>query len=242
MKDDTMNELGGVQLWEGGPFWAECNIGATKPEEYGYYFWWGDTVGYKYEERMESVPADGFWASLFDKRKMVMVGEWNAVNGSRKGFEFSEGNCPTYGKSVSALRSMGYLDKAGNLTAAHDAATAHLGKPWRLPTMGEFKALCDNCDTEWTQRNGVWGRLVKGRGAFSTKSIFLPAAGFGFGGGSALSRAGSYGGYWSATPDSGDSGNAWDLCFDSGNFDWDDLYRCYGQSARALCPLREFAE
>ena len=39
-------ELGGVQLWENGPYWAECNVGATKPEEYGYYFWWGDTVGY----------------------------------------------------------------------------------------------------------------------------------------------------------------------------------------------------
>lgn len=40
---------GCVQLWEGGPYWAECNVGATKPEEYGYYFWWGDTVGYARE-------------------------------------------------------------------------------------------------------------------------------------------------------------------------------------------------
>ena len=38
--------LGGVQLWDNGPYWAECNVGASKPEEYGYYFWWGDTVGY----------------------------------------------------------------------------------------------------------------------------------------------------------------------------------------------------
>ena len=34
-------QLGGVQLWENGPYWAECNVGASKPEEYGYYFWWG---------------------------------------------------------------------------------------------------------------------------------------------------------------------------------------------------------
>ena len=39
-------QLGGVQLWENGPYWAECNVGAAKPEDYGYYFWWGDTVGY----------------------------------------------------------------------------------------------------------------------------------------------------------------------------------------------------
>ena len=39
-------DFGGVQLWEGGPYWAECNVGASSPHEYGYYFWWGDTVGY----------------------------------------------------------------------------------------------------------------------------------------------------------------------------------------------------
>ena len=38
-----------VQLWDGGPYWATTNIGAEKPEDYGYYFWWGDTVGYKRE-------------------------------------------------------------------------------------------------------------------------------------------------------------------------------------------------
>ena len=37
------DDLGGVQLWENGPFWAERNVGATKPKEYGYYFWWGGT-------------------------------------------------------------------------------------------------------------------------------------------------------------------------------------------------------
>lgn len=46
---EAATPLGGVQLWEGGPYWAECNVGATKPEEYGYYFWWGDTVGYARE-------------------------------------------------------------------------------------------------------------------------------------------------------------------------------------------------
>ena len=27
----TLN-LGGVQLWENGPYWAECNVGAERPE------------------------------------------------------------------------------------------------------------------------------------------------------------------------------------------------------------------
>lgn len=31
-------EHGGIQLWEGGPYWAGTNIGAEKPEDYGHYF------------------------------------------------------------------------------------------------------------------------------------------------------------------------------------------------------------
>lgn len=35
-----------VQLWAGGPYWADRNIGASAPWKYGRYFWWGDTVGH----------------------------------------------------------------------------------------------------------------------------------------------------------------------------------------------------
>ena len=34
-----------VQLWENGPYFATCNVGANEPQGYGYFFWWGDTVG-----------------------------------------------------------------------------------------------------------------------------------------------------------------------------------------------------
>ena len=39
-----------IQLWKDGPYWAETNIGAENPWDFGYYFWWGDTVGYTHEE------------------------------------------------------------------------------------------------------------------------------------------------------------------------------------------------
>ncbi len=42
-----LDVLGGVQLWKNGPYWAECNVGASKSEEYGLYFQWGETVGHK---------------------------------------------------------------------------------------------------------------------------------------------------------------------------------------------------
>ena len=205
--------LGGVQLWENGPYWAECNVGATKPEEYGYYFWWGDTVGCKREG-----------------------GSWNAVDGSRTGFSFSSGNCPTYDKNNSQLRSEGYIDATGNLVAAYDAATAHLGAPWRMPTDAEFSALINNCDTEWTSCNGVPGQLVKGRGTCASKSIFLPAAGFVVG--ASLNYLGSNGYCWSSSSHSGSSDSAWELYFISGGFYRSSYGRYGGQSVR---PVRGFA-
>lgn len=33
-----------------GTLWATCNIGADKPEDFGKYFSWGDTIGYRLEE------------------------------------------------------------------------------------------------------------------------------------------------------------------------------------------------
>lgn len=192
---------GGVQLWEGGPYWATCNVGASKPEEYGLYFWWGDTVGH--------------------------AGDW----------AFSSANCPTSGKSISDLQSLGYIDSTGNLAPAHDAARAHWGSPWRMPTDAEFAALISNCDTQWTTRNGVSGRLVKGRGAYSSKSIFLPAAGYGYD--SYLYFLGSYGYYWSSSPSSDYSNYAWFLYFYSGNFYRYRNNRYNGQSVR---PVRGFAK
>ncbi len=43
----TKSSHDGGQLWEGGPYWADRNVGASSPEDYGLYFWWGDTVGYR---------------------------------------------------------------------------------------------------------------------------------------------------------------------------------------------------
>ena len=213
----TVEVQGPVQLWENGSYWAPCNVGATKPEECGYYFWWGDTVGYK---------------------RNASNNGWISVNDSTS-FSFSGGNCPTYGKNNSQLQSAGYIDASGNLVAAHDAATAHLGAPWRMPTDAEFSALINNCDTEWTSRNGVPGRLVKGRGAYASKSIFLPAAGYGHGYDSNLYNLGSYGYYWSSTPYSGNSSDAWFLDFGSGYFGRSSLPRAEGQSIR---PVRGFAK
>jgi uncharacterized protein (TIGR02145 family) len=150
---------------------------------------------------------------------------------------FSSSSCPTYNKVNSTLQSEGYIDSTGNLVAAHDAATVHLGAPWRMPTDAEFAALIENCSTTGITTNGVYGRLVTGKGAYSNKSIFLPAAGYGYD--SHLDYAGSFGNYWSSTPNSGNSDSAWYLSFYSSRFYRFDDSRCRGQSVR---PVRGFAQ
>ena len=197
-----------VQLWEGGPYWATTNIGAEKPEDYGYYFWWGDTIGYKREN---------------DK--------WVASDGSSSNFCFDSGNTPTCGKGDETLQKIGWITADGVLAPAHDAAHVHWGGDWRMPTKRERSDLNNKCDWTWTTQNGVQGYVVKGKGAYASASIFLPCTGYGYG--SSLGPAGSYGYYWSSVP-SDSSLYAWDLYFDSSDHFPSSDGRYYGQSVRPV--------
>ena len=198
-----------VQLWEGGPYWAETNIGADEPWEYGYYFWWGDTVGYK---------------RVNDK--------WVASDGSDSEFSFK--NTPTYHKNVTTLQSEGWITADNVLVPTHDAAHVHWGGNWRMPTQQELADLNNKCDWTWTTKNGVTGYEVRGKGDYASVSIFLPAAGRGLG--TSLNGAGSSGNYWSSVPGS-DSGNdgAWSLDFSSSGHDTNNFgIRGIGQSVRPV--------
>ena len=197
-----------VQLWKGGPYWAETNIGAEKPWEPGYYFWWGGTVGYKYK--------DGIWV---------------ASDSSSSNFEFDPDKTPTEGKDLFTLQSEGWIMDDGTLASKHDAAQVHWGGGWRVPTGPELRDLCEKCDWIWTSTNGVDGYVVRGRGDYVSENIFLPVAGSGFG--TSLSNAGSYGYYWSSIPDS-DNYYSWSLYFYSSYHVSDGSPRYYGQSVRPV--------
>lgn len=185
-------------------------MGAESPEDYGYYFWWGDTIGYK-----RNAANDGWIAS------------------DSSGSEYLFDICPTYVEDVATLKSMGYTYNNG-LVAKYDAATVHLGAPWRMPTSAEINNLVSKCDTIWMERNGSYGMLIKGRGSYSSNSIFLPAAGHG---------AGSYlfdhddtirvGYYWSSSASSDYNFQSWMLRFNS-YFLRDHSYRTKGMPIRPV--------
>ena len=164
---------GKVQLWAGGPYWATMNIGATKPEEYGYYFWWGDTIGYK---RVNN--------------------KWVASNGSSSDFSFyDKSTCNQY---HTTLRNNGWTTSGDVLTPEHDAARVHWGGEWRMPTFKEFKNLIDKCDWTWSTVNGIKGYIVRGRSGYASANIFLPAAGATYE--KTYFGAGANGYYWSSVP------------------------------------------
>ena len=200
-----------VQLWKGGPYWADTNIGAEKPWEYGYYFWWGGTVGYK---RVSSA--------------------WVASDGSA----FSPENKLTLDKGNAVLRREGWITADDVLAPSHDAAQVQWGGKWRMPTKQELKDLNEKCDWTWSTISGVNGYVVRGRGDYASASIFLPCAGYGDG--TSLNYAGSYGYYWSSVPFSDSySYYAWYLSFFSGYHDAYYYYRFYGQSVR---PVQGFTK
>ena len=208
-----------VQLWKDGPYWATTNIGAEKPEDYGYYFWWGDTIGYKRENN-----------------------KWVASDGSNSNFSFDSSNTPTYNKSVATLQSEGWITSDSVLAPEHDAAHKHWGGDWRMPTSQEFDDLNSKCDWTWTTVNGVNGYVVCGRGDYSSASIFLPCTGNGSGTSLLTSSLlyGSYCYYWSSVPlsDYSDS-RARLLYFHSSDHSTSSNYRGRGQSVR---PLQGFSK
>lgn len=197
-----------VQLWEDGPYWAETNIGAEEPWEYGFYFWWGDVVGHKYEG-----------------------GAWVSSDGTMSNFSFDSSNTPTYGKSISTLQNEGWITADGILAPEHDAAHVHWGGGWRMPTDQELSDLVSKCDWTWITMNGVQGYVIRGKDDYASVSIFLPAAGLGFG--DSFSNTASHGSYWSSVPKS-DAYNAWRVYFSSDYNYTSDCSRFRGQPVRAV--------
>ena len=115
------------------------------------------------------------------------------------------------------------------VNGTYDLARHNMGAPCRLPTVGEFQELNNNCDSEWTDEDGVAGRRFTSR--INGNSIFFPASGLYDG--TSLSSRGSYGSYWSSSYVSETS--AYYLYFRSGGVNPADYnVRRAGFTARAV--------
>ena len=88
-----------------------------------------------------------------------------------------------------------------------------MGGDWHMPTPSQIKELVDNTINTWTTKDGVNGRLFTSK-KDSSKSIFIPAAGFACDG--EVLYSGDFGGVWSSMLGTGYVGYGQFFGLDSG--------------------------
>ena len=202
--------------------WASFNLGATKPEEYGDYYAWGETEPY-YSSLDPLTWKEGKEAGYAWSSYKWCIGDYK--NLTKYCYDFY------YGFN-------GFTDTKTVLDLEDDAASVNLGSGWRMPTDAEWTELRNNCTWTWTTQNGIAGRRVTARNG---NSIFLPAAGYRSG--TNLYDAGYDGEYWSSTlytdaPLSEETPPyAWTVVFVSGNVVRLNGSRQLGESIRPVTDL-----
>ena len=130
-----------------GTLWATFNVGASRPEDYGNYFAWGETTTKK----------EYSWSTY-----KYCEGSSNTL--TKYCYESD------YGYN-------GFTDTLTELLPEDDAATANWGSEWQIPSQVQFGELINDnyTTTVWTTQNGVNGRKITSKR--NGNSIFLPAAG-----------------------------------------------------------------
>ena len=185
--------------------WATCNIGATSPTDYGYYFAWGET----------EAKSTYSWETY----------KFRTSGNQKNNVKFSKYNTQS---------SYGTVDNKTVLDPEDDVAHVNLGGKWRMPTDAEWTELREQCTwTDNYKGMGVAGRIVTSKKTgYTDKSIFLPAAGYR--NGADLYSAGSLGYYWSSSLYSGYPRRARDVGFNSGDVDIRSDFRYNGFSVRPV--------
>ena len=208
-----------------GTKWATANVGASKPQDYGNYYAWGETAP-KSDYNWETYKyANG------DYYKLTKY-----CNDSDNG-------------------NNGFTDSKTTLDLSDDAAYVNWGGKWRMPTRTQQDELINQCYWVWTEsynNSNVKGYIVYKAKTSSDKGvkiyedetpsssyklsdahIFLPAACYRIPGG--LDDAVSNGAYWSSSLDTDVTYGAWSVSFcsyDVSSFGYGDRY--YGLSVRAV--------
>ena len=191
--------------------WATCNLGASKPTEYGGYYQWAGTK------------------DVSDRK--IKLGWSNCPY--HTGSDYDSG-----WTKYNMNPSYGTVDNKTVLEAMDDAASVAIGGKWRIPTDEEWTELrnTDNCSWTWTTIDGVNGCKVQSKkSGYTDNWIFLPAAGYRYEG--RLKNVGSQGQYWSSSLFTGDllyMYNAYEMLFYSGYVGWFGIFRYHGLSVRPV--------
>ena len=137
-----------------GTLWADCNVGAEKPEEFGDYFAWGET-----QPKDEYTYKNYKWHEFYPHP------------------DDPEGNHLKSRLTKYCTDShFGNADYKTTLDLEDDAANANWGGKWRMPTVEEQDELIEGCINTFTTLNGVEGYKLTSKK--NGNSIFLPMASY----------------------------------------------------------------
>lgn len=164
-----------------GNLWATCNLGASKPEEYGDYYAWGEIEPkFHYNEFNEIV-----WNDSNKKGYSQDNYKYYGYNAEYGLYEYTKYCTETY---------IGNKDDLTELEPSDDAATVNLGYDWAIPTMEDWIELNSYCYATYTydyknskkygwifykyKRNDDGSKNTDGRQyTYKDDHIFIPSSG-----------------------------------------------------------------
>ena len=202
--------------------WAAWNVGATKPEESGLYFAWGEDKGYVvtrgelHDENLGLYPAVITNADGSETTKKF--------NEDFSDYEHYENDTYTKYNSTDGLTTLETEDDGCYLDE----------KAMRMPTSGDCAELIANTTSAWTENynnSGINGLTLTSK--TNGNSIFVPAVGAAYNG--ALGTFGLSGGFWSSSLYSSVE-EAFYFIFSSDGLDVGKDYRFGGIPLRAVRP------
>jgi hypothetical protein len=131
--------------------WATCNIGATRPSEFGEYYAWA-----------EIEPKDFF--SWNNYKYCSFAGQMNGMD-----------------KYTEEYYTHQFLkaDNLDRLEPSDDVATVLLGEEWHAPTVQEYEELKNKCNPEIVVFDGIAGqRFTSEVPGYEGRCIFIPLGGY----------------------------------------------------------------
>lgn len=207
--------------------WASWNVGASKPEDYGGYYAWGETE----EKDMYD------WSTYKYVRNDIDEDYWDE-NTNDAVYKYQR-----IGKQVNDENDLVDFTISGT---SYDVAHVKWGGDWRMPTNKEISELEEKCKKERSSLNGVEGWYFTGPNG---NKIFLPSAGE-WNGNSASYDMKDWRGaacmYWSGDLIRGyyllgvqfqmaDGSEAWSISFDNRGVPFGNFFsRCMGLTVRPV--------